>query len=89
MALAEEREKRKAEERAARQAMIEESNARWEAAMSQLDGYFYSPSFAFTTPYFRPYWWAPYVRSRNYYQHGWQYGNSGITPTLPIVPIFR
>jgi hypothetical protein len=84
MALAEEREKRKAEERAARQAMIEEYNARWEAAMAQLDGYFYSPSFAFTTPYFRPYWWAPYVRSRNYYQHGWQYGNYGIQPTLPI-----
>jgi hypothetical protein len=85
MAAAEERERRKVEERAARQAMIDDYNARWEAAMSQLDGYFYSPSFAFTTPYFRPYWWAPYVRSRNYYQHGWQYGNGySALPTLPL-----
>jgi hypothetical protein len=85
MAAAEEREKHKAEERAARQAMIDDYNARWEAAMSQLDGYFYSPSFAFTTPYFRPYWWAPYVRSRNYYQHGWQYGYGySALPTLPM-----
>jgi len=89
MAMAEERQRRKDEERAARQAMIEDYNARWEAAMSQLDGYFYSPSFAFTTPYFRPYWWAPYVRSRNYYQHGWQYGSNSIVPTLPIIPTFR
>jgi len=86
MAVAEEREKRKAEERAVRQAMIEDYNARWEAAMSQLDGYFYSPSFAFTTPYFRPYWWAPYVRSRNNYQHGWQYGSGyGAMPTIPMI----
>jgi hypothetical protein len=87
-AVAEERQRRKEEERAARQAMIDEYNARWEAAMAQLDGYFYSPSFAFTTPYFRPYWWAPYVRSRNQYQHGWQY-NSGGLPTIPILPTFR
>src|SRR4029079_17699666 len=89
MAAAEERERRKAEERAARQAMIDDYNARWEAAMSQLDGYFYSPSFAFTTPYFRPYWWAPYVRSRNNYQHGWMYGGGGcaaVPPTPRVGP---
>jgi hypothetical protein len=87
-AIAEERQRRKEEAMAARQAMIDEYNARWEAAMAQLDGYFYSPSFAFTTPYFRPYWWAPYVRSRNQYQHGWQY-NSGGLPTIPILPTWR
>ena len=83
-AMAEERQRRKEEERAARQAMIDDYNARWDQAMGQLDGYFYSPSFAFTTPYFRPYWWAPYVRSRNYYQHGWQYNNWGAVPTIPL-----
>jgi hypothetical protein len=91
MAAAEEREKRRDEERAARQAAIDDYNARLNAAMSQLDGYFYSPSFAFTTPYFRPYWWAPYVRSRNYYQNGWQYGGGygGAMPTIPLYPHFR
>ena len=66
------RKQRREEERAAHQAAAEAYNAQMNAAMSQLDGYFYTPSFAFS-PYFRPYWWAPYVRSRNYYQHGWQY----------------
>jgi len=90
MAQAEERERRREEERAARQAAIDDYNARLNAALSQLDGYFYSPSFAFTTPYFRPYWWASYVRSRNYYQNGWQYGGYGnAMPTIPIVPRMR
>lgn len=80
-----EREKRAEEARAARQAAIDDYNARVAAAMADLDGYFYSPSFAFTTPYFRPYWWAPYVRSRSYYQHGWRYnGGYGAMPTLPL-----
>jgi hypothetical protein len=85
MAAQEERERRAEEARAARQAAIDEYNARYAAAMADLDGYFYSPSFAFTTPYFRPYWWAPYVRSRSYYQHGWRYnGGYGAMPTLPL-----
>src|SRR5258706_250578 len=68
MAAAADRERRHEEERAARQAAIEDYNARYNEAMSQLDGYFYAPSFAWTTPYFRPYWWASYTRSRAYYQ---------------------
>lgn len=77
MAAAEERERRREEARAAHQAAIDDYNQRMNDAMAGLDGYFYSPSFAWTTPFFRPYWWAPYVRSRNYYQHGWQYNNYG------------
>lgn len=88
MAAAEERDRRRDEERAARQAAIDDYNSRWNAAMSQLDGYFYSPSFAFTTPYFRPYWWAPYVRSRNYYQHAWMYGGYGAVPTIDVLRPF-
>jgi hypothetical protein len=84
MAAAEERERRRDEERMARQAAIDDYNTRLNAAMSQMDGYFYSPSFAFTTPYFRPYWWAPYQRSRSYYQRGWESGYGGVVPTLPI-----
>lgn len=83
-AVALERQKRREEERAARQAALDDYNARMNAVMSQLDGYFYSPSFAFTTPYYRPYWWAPYLRSRNYYQHAWATGY-GVIPTLPLV----
>jgi hypothetical protein len=64
------------DERAAHQAAVDAWNAQVNSAMSQLDGYFYSPSFCFS-PYFRPYWWAPYVRSRNNYQHGWQYNGGG------------
>lgn len=74
MAVAEERRIRVEEARAARQAQIDAYNQQMEAAMAGLDGYFYSPSFAFTTPYFRPYWWASYQRSRNVFQHGWRYG---------------
>jgi hypothetical protein len=74
MAAAEERKHRAEEARAARQAAIDEYNHHMEAALAGLDGYFYSPSFAFTTPYFRPYWWASYYRSRNVFQHGWQVG---------------
>lgn len=72
-----EREKRAQEERERRQARIDAMVAWHEQQMSGLDGYFYSPSFAFTTPYFRPYWWAPYVRSRRYYQEGWKYNQGG------------
>lgn len=83
-AQAADRERRRDEERQARQAALEDYNARLAAAMSQMDGYFYSPSFAFTTPYYRPYWWAPYLRSRNYYQHSWMYGY-GVIPTLSLL----
>jgi hypothetical protein len=72
----EERERRKDEDRQARQAAAEAYNAQANAAMSQLDGYFYSPSFCFS-PYYHPYPWATYQRSRNYYQHGWQYNGGG------------
>lgn len=77
MAAAEERRLRAEEARAARQAAIDEYNRQYEAAMAGLDGYFYSPSFAFTTPYFRPYPWASYYRSRNVFQHGWKFGYGG------------
>jgi hypothetical protein len=70
------RKQHREEERAARQAAVDAYNAQLNAAMSQMDGYFYTPSFAFS-PYFRPYWWAPYLRSRNYYQNAWRYGNGG------------
>ncbi|HLY73958.1 MAG TPA: hypothetical protein VKU80_07545 [Planctomycetota bacterium] len=66
------RKQHREEERAARQAAVDAYNAQLNGALSQMDGYFYSPSFAFS-PYFRPYWWAPYLRSRNYYQNGWRY----------------
>lgn len=84
MAAAAERERRREEERAARQAAIDDYNARLAEAMSQMDGYFYSPSFAWTTPFFRPYPWATYARSRAYYQRGWMYANYGGLPTLPL-----
>jgi len=77
MAADEDRRRRAEESRAARQAAIDEYNRQYEAAMAGLDGYFYSPSFAFTTPYFRPYWWASYYRSRNVFQHGWKVGYGG------------
>ena len=70
------RKQRIEDERAAHQAGVDAWNAQVNSAMSQLDGYFYTPSFCFS-PYFRPYWWAPYLRSRNYYQHGWQYNGGG------------
>lgn len=84
MAAAEERERRAEEARAARQAAIDEYHRQMDAALSGLDGYFYSPSFAFTTPYFRPYWWASYARSRNVFQHGWRYGGYGGYPTFDV-----
>jgi hypothetical protein len=74
MAAEEDRRRRADEARAVRQAAIDEYNRQYEAAMAGLDGYFYSPSFAFTTPYFRPYPWASYYRSRNVFQHGWKVG---------------
>lgn len=73
----EDRETAKAERREARERAAAEYNDMMAAQLSRLDGYFYSPSFAFTTPYFRPYWWAPYVRSRSYYQEGWRYNSGG------------
>jgi hypothetical protein len=72
-----EREKRAQEEKERRQQRLEQLIAMQEQQMAGLDGYFHSPSFAFTTPYFRPYWWAPYVRSRRYYQEGWMYNQGG------------
>lgn len=73
----EEREERAREAREARERAIAEHNEMVAAQLSRLDGYFHQPSFAFTTPYFRPYWWAPYVRSRSYYQEGWRYNQGG------------
>jgi len=72
----EERERRREEERQARRDAADAYNARVDAAMAEMDGYFYTPSFAFS-PYFRPYPWAAYQRSRNYYQHGWMYSGGG------------
>ena len=77
MAAAEDRRRRAEEARAARQAAIDDYNRQMEAMMAGLDGYFYSPSFAFTTPYFRPYPWASYYRSRQVFQHGWKVGWGG------------
>jgi hypothetical protein len=76
MAQKREREERAEEERKRRQQAIDDHTAMVSRQLSQLDGYFYQPS-AFWPPYFRPYWWAPYARSRRYYQEGWMYGNSG------------
>ncbi len=73
----EEKEAAREAERARRMEAVAEHQALMAAQLARLDGYFYSPSFAFTTPYFRPYWWAPYVRSRGYYQDGWRYGGGG------------
>ncbi|MBI3857414.1 MAG: hypothetical protein HY293_17140 [Planctomycetes bacterium] len=84
MAAAEERQKRADEARAARQAAIDDYNHRLAAAMAEMDGYFYSPSFAFTTPYFRPYWWSPYLRSRSVFQNGWKVGYGGYPPTFDV-----
>jgi hypothetical protein len=79
-----EREERKAEEARLRQQAVDDANAWYARQMAQLDGYFYSPSFAFTTPYFRPYWFAPYQRSRGYYQDGWKYGSGGGVGTYDL-----
>ena len=70
------RKQRREDEKLARQAAMEAYNAQVNNAMGQLDGYFYTPSFAFS-PYFRPYPWASYVRSRNVFQHGWRYDGYG------------
>jgi hypothetical protein len=75
-AVREERERRKDEDRQAKLAAAEAYNAQINASMSQLDGYFYSPSFCFS-PYYHPYPWAAYERSRNYYQNGWKYNGGG------------
>jgi hypothetical protein len=67
----------KDEEEARRKKAMDEYHAHIQRQLMHLDGYFHSPSWAFTTPYFRPYWWAPYVRSRRYYQEGWMYNSGG------------
>jgi len=85
MAAAEERRARAEEAKAARQAAIDAYNQQMEAALAGLDGYFYSPSFAFTTPYFRPYWWASYYRSRNVFQHGWKVGGWGYPASFDVI----
>jgi hypothetical protein len=74
-----ERAARAEELRRRREAAEEAHRMRLEAVLGGLDGYFYSPSFAFTTPYFRPYGWATYARSRGMYQEGWRTG-SGYVP---------
>jgi hypothetical protein len=71
-AVEEARKQHREEERQARQAAVDAYNAQANAVMSQMDGYFYTPSFCFS-PYFHPYWWAPYQRSRAYYQNAWRY----------------
>ncbi len=71
------REQRREDERRRREEAQAAHEQRLAQIMSQMDGYFYSPSFAFTTPYFRPFWHAPYLRSRRYYQEGWRYGGGG------------
>ena len=80
----EDREAAKEAERARRMEAAAEHQARMSAQLARLDGYFYSPSFAFTTPYFRPYWWAPYVRSRSYYQDGWRHNQGGGIGTFDL-----
>jgi hypothetical protein len=82
-----ERELAREEERYRRQQEIDDYNAFMRRQMMQLDGYFYSPSFAFTTPYFRPYWHSPYLRSRRYYQDGWMY-SGGSVPTFDVLRFF-
>ena len=71
-----EREDRAEAERKRREQALADYNAMMSRQLSQLDGYFYRPS-EFWPAYFRPYWWAPYLRSRRYYQEGWQYGSGG------------
>lgn len=71
------REQRREDERQRREQAQVAQEQRIAQVMSQMDGYFYSPSFAFTTPYFRPFWHAPYLRSRRHYQEGWMYGGGG------------
>jgi hypothetical protein len=73
----EEKAKKAAESQERHRKMMEEVALAQARQVAMLDGYFHSPSFAFTTPYFRPYWWAPYVRSRRYYQEGWMYSGGG------------
>jgi hypothetical protein len=78
-----EREERAEDERRRRQQAIDDYNAMMQRQLSQLDGYFYQPS-AFWPPYFRPYPWASYLRSRRYYQDGWMYGSGGGIGTFDL-----
>lgn len=55
---------------------------------ADLDGYFYQPS-EFWPAYFRPYPWAPYVRSRRNYQYGNFGGGSYGGGALPTFDLFR
>ncbi len=76
LAAKKEREEREKQEREARERAIAEHHDRISRQLAQLDGYFYRPS-EFWPAYFRPYWWAPYLRSRRYYQDAWMYGYGG------------
>jgi hypothetical protein len=82
----EERKRRQDEERERRERAQAEAEERWARATEGLDGYFYSPSFAFTTPYFRPYPWATYLRSRRFYQEGWRIPGYQALPYLRLWP---
>jgi hypothetical protein len=82
-----ERAERAEEQRRRREVAEEARRMRLEAVLGGLDGYFYSPSFAFTTPYFRPYGWASYARSRRMYQEGWRAG-SGYVP-FDVLDLWR
>ncbi len=74
----------KDEEEERRKKMMADYQAHVQRQLMHLDGYFHSPSWAFTTPYFRPYWWSPYVRSRRYYQEGWMYNSGGGLGTFDL-----
>jgi hypothetical protein len=69
MAQKAERERKKQESLERRMAEIEAANDWYARQVSGLDGYFYQPS-EFWPPYFRPYPWAAYNRSRRNYQYG-------------------
>jgi hypothetical protein len=86
LAADEERKRKQAEDRERRERAQADYEGRLARAMDGLDGYFYSPSFAFTTPYFRPYPWATYLRSRRYYQEGWRYAGYQALPYLRLWP---
>ena len=64
-----ERERKKQEALERKMAEIEAANEWYARQVSGLDGYFYQPS-EFWPPYFRPYPWAAYQRSRRNYQYG-------------------
>jgi hypothetical protein len=71
-----ERQERIEEEKKRRQEAAEAHAAMINQQLAGLDGYFYQAS-EFWPPYFRPYPWAAYLRSRRYYQEGWMYNQGG------------